>query len=462
MKFRRDSLFPFPIEKITSKWIHSLVGFCICISIGSSLAAAPDLREASIKCGLSKTLNLVECDYRHSPVIGVKDVSLIVGGTTLQIPENGLVTYPAADQSTALFFIVDSSDPRRKKTVEEKNVKVIKEMIGLSKPHQKFGLAVFDGDLKVLSPLDQDAAAALNSLNKIKAQGLSTEFYKNILEAIKLLEKTEASRKGLIVISDGKAEDSAYKHEDVVKAARDSQVVILALGFLEAEKDSPYLQKLRRLSEDTFGAYYDLSNQQLPQIQSGKPFSFVEKGGRVSFDATSFRGINSVSLLLGTSEGKPIELTTEVNFPDRRTTAEYYLDLLKQYWYLLIAAVVFFIALAVLAVKFQKRKKFNSIQPVQPEPYAYLSELSGDQNSYGLVKNAIRIGRNIENDISLKNETISSHHAEIQRRRTGDVFIVDLASANGVFVNENKITQMQLINGDVIELGEVRLRFESI
>jgi hypothetical protein len=64
--------------------------------------------------------------------------------------------------------------------------------------------------------------------------------------------------------------------------------------------------------------------------------------------------------------------------------------------------------------------------------------------------------------ISLKNETISSHHAEIQRRRTGDVFIVDLASANGVFVNENKITQMQLISGDVIELGEVRLRFESI
>jgi pSer/pThr/pTyr-binding forkhead associated (FHA) protein len=123
---------------------------------------------------------------------------------------------------------------------------------------------------------------------------------------------------------------------------------------------------------------------------------------------------------------------------------------------------VFFIALAVLVVKSQKRKKLNAVQPLEPEPYAYLSELSGDQISYALVKNAIRIGRNIENDISLKNETISSHHAEIQRRRTGDVFIVDLASANGVFVNESKITQMQLITVDVIELGEVRLRFESI
>jgi hypothetical protein len=165
---------------------------------------------------------------------------------------------------------------------------------------------------------------------------------------------------------------------------------------------------------------------------------------------------------LGTNEGRSIELTTEVNFPDRRTYAEYFLDLLKDYWYLLIAALVVLIALAVLVVKYQKRKELNSIQSVQPVPYAYLSELSGDQISYALVKNAIRIGRNIENDISLKNETISSHHAEIQRRRSGEVFIVDLASANGVFVNESKITQMQLIAGDVIELGEVRLRFESI
>jgi hypothetical protein len=335
-------------------------------------------------------------------------------------------------------------------------------MVSLSKPHQKIGLAVFDSEIKILSPIINETAPTLSAVTNIKAQGLATEFYKNIIEAIKLLEKSEASRKGLIVMSDGKAEDSAYKHEDVIKAAKDANVVILGLGYLENEKDSPYLQKLRRLSEESYGQYFDLTKQTLPQIQAGKPFSFVEKGGRVSFDLASFRGVNSVTLLLGTNEGKPVELTTEVDFPDRRTTAEYCLDLLKQYWYLFIAALVFFIALAALAVKSQKRKKLNSVQPVQPLPYAYLSELSGDQNSYALVKNAIRIGRNIENDISLKNETISSHHAEIQRRRTGDVFIVDLASANGVFVNESKITQMQLINGDVIELGEVRLRFESI
>jgi hypothetical protein len=449
------------LNKNTSlKFLAAALGLFLCVIPTYALNA--DVRDFSINCSVEKNLQIVECDYRHAASYAVKDVSLIVGGTTLQIPEKGLVTFPAADQTSALLFLIDTSDPRRKKTVEDRNVQLIKDMVSFSKPHQKIGLAVFDSEIKILSPISNETAQTLSALTNIKAQGLATEFYKNIIEAIKLLEKSEASRKGLIVMSDGKAEDSAYKHEDVIKAAKDANVVILGLGYFENEKDSPFLQKLKRMSEESYGQYFDLTKQTLPQIQAGKPFSFVEKGGRVSFDLASFRGVNSVTLLLGTNEGKPIELTTEVNFPDRRTSSEYSFDLLKHYWYLFIGGLVFFIALAVLVVKSQKRKKLNSVQPVEPVPFAYLSELSGDQISYGLVKNAIRIGRNIENDISLKNETISSHHAEIQRRRTGDVFIVDLASANGVFVNESKITQIQLINGDVIELGEVRLRFESI
>lgn len=57
------------------------------------------------------------------------------------------------------------------------------------------------------------------------------------------------------------------------------------------------------------------------------------------------------------------------------------------------------------------------------------------------------------------NDSISLHHAEIHRRREGDFFIVDLASTNGVFVNDEKVNQGELKSNDIIELGEVRLRF---
>ena len=61
--------------------------------------------------------------------------------------------------------------------------------------------------------------------------------------------------------------------------------------------------------------------------------------------------------------------------------------------------------------------------------------------------------------MQLNNDSISSHHAEIHRRREGDFYIVDLASSNGVYVNGNKVNQLELHDGDLIELGEVRLHF---
>ena len=76
-----------------------------------------------------------------------------------------------------------------------------------------------------------------------------------------------------------------------------------------------------------------------------------------------------------------------------------------------------------------------------------------------IFKTAIRIGRSPDNDIQLVNSSISMHHAEIHKRREGGFFIVDLSSTNGVFVNDNQINQGEISDGDIIELGEVRLRF---
>jgi pSer/pThr/pTyr-binding forkhead associated (FHA) protein len=94
-------------------------------------------------------------------------------------------------------------------------------------------------------------------------------------------------------------------------------------------------------------------------------------------------------------------------------------------------------------------------------PYAYLSEMGGSGTQYPLAKAAVCIGRSAGNDIRLANDSISSRHAEILRKRAGDVYVVDLGSSNGVYVNEVKVEQMPLNDGDVIELGEVRLRFAA-
>ena len=70
------------------------------------------------------------------------------------------------------------------------------------------------------------------------------------------------------------------------------------------------------------------------------------------------------------------------------------------------------------------------------------------------------IGRTGENDIILNHKSISRHHAKIVREGSRYV-ILDLESANGVRVGGVENERIELQSGDVIELGEVRLRFLS-
>ena len=444
--------------KITARANHvCLKAACLATALVGihAFAAQTDARSSSIQCAIEKTGLQVECNYRHSPSLEVKDVSLKIADLAVQIPAKGVVAYPSGTQTTALLFLVDVSDPKRKDTVEKKNVKAIMDMLGQIKPHHKVGIAVFDSDLRALTPISTDVSAAKSAASNIKASGQATEFYKNILSAIAILQKSEATRKGLIIMSDGKAEDSAYKHEDVIKAASDAGVVILGLGYLDKPKDSPYLQKIKRLADETFGLYFDATAEGLPSTLATKPFAFVEKGGKVSFAVGDTRGKQTVTVVLRSSDGKPLELKAEIDFPDKRTKQEIALDFGKQHWPFLLAGLGILLALLAVFLRYRRIKRLAS-KP--PEPYASLNEMDGSGTSYLLAKAVVCIGRSADNDIRLTNNSISSHHAEIHRRRAGELYIIDLASSNGVFVNDNKVTQIELHEGDLIELGEVRLR----
>jgi pSer/pThr/pTyr-binding forkhead associated (FHA) protein/tetratricopeptide (TPR) repeat protein len=68
------------------------------------------------------------------------------------------------------------------------------------------------------------------------------------------------------------------------------------------------------------------------------------------------------------------------------------------------------------------------------------------------------LGRTPENDIILNHKSISRHHAKIVRE--GERYVIlDLESANGVRVGGREHDRVELQAGDVIELGEIRLRF---
>ena len=74
---------------------------------------------------------------------------------------------------------------------------------------------------------------------------------------------------------------------------------------------------------------------------------------------------------------------------------------------------------------------------------------------------ALGIGRGANNDISIPDdEFASSRHARFEPRRDG-VYVEDVGSTNGTFVNGIRLTgDRRLASGDVVRIGETDLRFE--
>ncbi|MCX5855246.1 MAG: FHA domain-containing protein [Deltaproteobacteria bacterium] len=69
-----------------------------------------------------------------------------------------------------------------------------------------------------------------------------------------------------------------------------------------------------------------------------------------------------------------------------------------------------------------------------------------------LDQDIMTIGRKEENDIVIDNQSVSGHHAKILKE--GDsVFVEDVNSLNGTYVNGQKIFKSELFNGDVILIG---------
>jgi adenylate cyclase len=73
----------------------------------------------------------------------------------------------------------------------------------------------------------------------------------------------------------------------------------------------------------------------------------------------------------------------------------------------------------------------------------------------------IHIGRAASNDITLPHSSISRSHALLEGKH--EIWIIkDQRSANGVLVNGARVERAELKSGDVIGLGEIKLRFENM
>jgi len=109
----------------------------------------------------------------------------------------------------------------------------------------------------------------------------------------------------------------------------------------------------------------------------------------------------------------------------------------------------------------------DGLPPIVPAgrrtPQAELSIDGGPDagRTYGAGGSPVKVGRAPDNDFVLVDPRTSRHHAQIELR--GDQFwIVDLASANGTLVNNERVSEKELSHGDLIRIGQNKFRFRLV
>ncbi len=102
-------------------------------------------------------------------------------------------------------------------------------------------------------------------------------------------------------------------------------------------------------------------------------------------------------------------------------------------------------------------KQINDVQNKKPEAAGGGTKVVGGGNNVQLPSGVVEkftIGRSSDNDIVVNSGTVSSHHAILVKKSTGEVVIIDNNSTNGTYVNGNRVSTAVLHPGDSVMLAK--------
>ena len=295
-------------------------------------------------------------------------------------------------------------------------------------------------------------------------------------------------------MSDGLAEDLAYFHDDVIRAARKSKVVISAIGYPRSVSQSVALQTLRRLSEETGGlfiqaAHIDHSIQESFFTQIHSVFSSV---GRLSFDLQKIpleAVAQSIEIVLTfqTTQNNffvivpivipktkvpeapavdPVALDDVSDTPNSLASNAVTLAAIDRspwswFWYglpAIIFSAILALALSYAAVSRRARNERQSTD-INAISFAYLVSANNKDVRHKLDRTPWRIGRSRSSELRLNDTSVSRLHAEIRRDALGQFTVQDMESLNGVFVNGEPVDMAHLEENDRVEIGDVGFIF---
>lgn len=433
----------------------------------------------------------VSCELRVTDAVKFLGVKAALKGSS-EVLDSKFTHFDPKEQTLSAIFLLQVLEPQRRNSALQMIDAVLK-ITEARDGKRRFAAYSVANYLTLLANFSASKADFDKAVRGLKQEVLPTQLYQSTLEAIEKLSKEPGDRKAIILVGDGNSDDTGYTHEQVVAAARAANITLHALGFIELATELPRFQVLRRLAEDTGGFRREvrLAREAKFNITSKFAEEVLENGGFLKINLKDPPGPLTLSLSAalggGRNEGADLAvaipaLQPKVVTPPTPKAVPPPLPLsmedriaawVKENRFISYAIGIGFALAALGFLLFAFGRKPTALPATtegkvltdkhgRPIVYGWLEVLDGDSTRHPLRTTNIRIGRHRDNDVCLQNDSISRRHALMHFNAESKKFVLtDLGGNNGVVVNKVRQKTHELNDNDLIELGEVRLRFRA-
>jgi hypothetical protein len=354
---------------------------------------------------------------------------------------------------------------------------LVAELIAALPADSQYAVFAFDDRSRLVLPRSADGGAVRAALEALRIGGRYTALNDALYDAARYLRDAPAGRRAILLVTDGRDENSALGPDDALKLAQELPIPVLAVGVGRVEE-----RTLRRIAKLTQGDYWVSA--------SASAAALAER--ILAMPTPAPEAPPSAAVVSAPPAPSPVPEPVRA-FVKRRVPR----------WALVLAGLLVASAVVLLVLSLRREAPIcpRCARPVlergafcpacaptevgttgapptlfaplgleegldrtivlEAEPTLTIEGGPREGASFHLKPlGATSLGRAAANDIVLEDLAVSGEHSRIRAEEDGYV-LHDLQSTNGCFVNDRRVTRVALREGDVIQLGETRLRFRN-
>lgn len=423
-------------------------------------------------------------------------------------------TYNPNEDTSAWLLLFD-----RSKSLDKKSLSLIREdfgrVISSLRSKEKLGIATFAESFRMIAPIGVEHSQLELALKQLEPVGNETYLYQAALQGLEQLGQFNAKRRALVIISDGISEDGPdTTFQSVIKRANELDIVVYSIGYSQKPENDAYLDELNEIAKQTQGPsqralLYKNENRVLSPRLMQYFLDYMQNGGTASFARRLPEQQITAQLVATLENGR--RLTTKIEFnplyiekaevPKIKEPELGLFGIPKNYEVMVLSTIAGLVILLLLWFFFWILKKSSSDENLSTDLtaedlsedeitttdelqtdieetsaqetiaetpsstsnniYGYFEQITPVSSRIELKKTTLTMGRHHDNDIEFSSATVHRRHGTLHMTADKNYALTDLSGpdGNGITVNDQKIETIILKNGDLIELGDIQLRY---